>query len=647
MNERMRRVARVVAWVRARNSVRMRLTLWNVGALALILGALGVAIRYTATTNLMATVDGELADRTQRVFFGGHPGEPSLGERLTRGDPGPFSMPPWMHPAPPDKKPPRPAPAASDRPDSTQNDSPPTLQGGSRPSQDGPPISQDGPPPATHSEGFPGGARAGGREPGRGPERGGLPRREEPTDAAHQAAHQNGGDRPPRQDRGGHAPHSEGDARPPHSDDGRPPEGEPGQDGGHGGGRLEGRDFRGRWPRIFDRAGVSWPMGDKTALWDARGFALALGGRAAWTTTEVNGEPTRVYSQPALYNGAVAGVVQAAHPLGDVERAVSGLTRTLLALAPFALLIAGAGGAFSTERALRPVRRISQMAGRIGVNDLSQRLPVTGSDEFSALASTFNAMLRRLEAAFEQREHLVERLQEAVEQQRRFTGDASHELRTPLTIIKANTSLTLRGRSGETEMRECIEEVDRAADTMTRLVQDLLLLTRSDGGHLGRNREPLAVREMLADAVKRVRPFALATIRLEPAGTEPAGMESGTELRVEANGEEMGRVFTNLLENAARHTPAGGEIVVSARQVGASVVATVADTGSGIAPEHLPHLCERFYRVDSARSRPDGGTGLGLAICKSIVEAHGGSLAFESAVGAGTTVHVTLPLRKP
>ncbi len=339
----------------------------------------------------------------------------------------------------------------------------------------------------------------------------------------------------------------------------------------------------------------------------------------------------RVFSVPLRRDEIVVGAVQVAFPLTDINRAIASLNRTLLTLAPLALLIAGAGGAFLTDRALRPVRHISQAAEQIEAKDLSGRLPVTGKDEFSELARTFNAMLGRLEEAFTL-------LEKAFEQQRRFTADASHELRTPLTVIKANTSLALRGTRTVEDYRRALEAADRAADMTTSIVQDLLLLARSDAGNLGLSADVMPIQQVLERASEAVRNPENAPVRLNIFDAD---------LSVVGNENELIRLFSNLLENAARHTPVDGTITVTAHSEEKTLVVTVADTGEGIPPEHLPHVTERFYRVDASRTRPSGGTGLGLAICRSIVEAHGGTLSITSAVGKGTTVTVTLPRIAP
>lgn len=392
------------------------------------------------------------------------------------------------------------------------------------------------------------------------------------------------------------------------------------------GSEAERRGFY-RRPRILDLDGHPLVPLSGDEPWDITGFQLSVGGKEIYLTINLEGERVRVFSTPLPGPDGPEGVVQVAHPLTEQDRLNAGLVRTLLTLIPLALLVAGIGGVFLTDRALRPVRQITHAAAQISAQDLSRRLVVTGKDELSELASTFNGMIGRLDEAFSE-------LERAYEQQRRFTGDASHELRTPLTAIKANTSFALSGDRTPEELREALVEADEAADTMSRIVQDLLLLARSDSGQLNLMLEPTDLQDVLRRAAASVQGRSPAPIRIELPET-PLG--------VRGDSHHLVRLFVNLLENASRHTPAEGQITVSAREAAGEVEVRVRDTGEGIAPEHLPHVCERFYRVDSARARAQGGTGLGLAICRSIVQAHGGTLRIASELGQGTTVEVTLP----
>jgi heavy metal sensor kinase len=375
-------------------------------------------------------------------------------------------------------------------------------------------------------------------------------------------------------------------------------------------------------PRIIPRDRAGREHWDKP--WDRRSFGRSLARRTVYSTVWDRDVWVRVLSMPIERRGRVDEVLQLAYPLDGVLREIDKLTSTLLALVPFALLAAGLGGAFLTGRALHPVREIAETAARLGASDLSERLPVSGRDEFSELSSSFNAMLARLEEAFER--------------QRRFTADASHELRTPLSIVKANTSLALEHSWSEDRYREFLAAIDTAADRQSRIVEELLFLARADAGRLARDVGPVCLIEALEEAAEALSRPDRPSIRLE--SIDPA-------LMVPGSGSELTRLFTNLLENAVRHTPPDGMVTMSAMVDGMSVTVIVTDTGEGIAPEHLSHLGERFYRIDAARSAGTGGTGLGLAICQSITEGHGGRMTIESKVGQGTVVRIRLLLCPP
>lgn len=389
-------------------------------------------------------------------------------------------------------------------------------------------------------------------------------------------------------------------------------------------------------PRIMDPRGRILDPPDEARPWDSLSLGAAIRGEPVFSTIFENGEWVRVLSRRFPAHGSPLGVIQAPYPLNDVYRTVGAVNVALLLLLPLALIGAGVGSALLTNRALVPVRRLSRAAGQIGAADLSRRLPVRGDDEFGELASTFNGMLGRIELSFREQESLVGRLRQLVEQQRRFTADASHELRTPLTTIRANTSLCLSGETTMRDMKQSICDIDRAAAEMTRLVDDLLLLARSDAGRLGQNRIDLPIREAAERAAAVLAGKHPDAAKIEIQIEDPA-------LTVHANEAEVVRLLTNLLDNAARHTPTMGQIAVQARRAAEVVQINVTDSGCGIAPEHVPHLGERFYRADASRSRPEGGTGLGLSICKSIVEAHGGVFDIRSVVGKGTRVTFTLP----
>lgn len=387
-------------------------------------------------------------------------------------------------------------------------------------------------------------------------------------------------------------------------------------------------------PRILHPSGMVIAPPDAPGPWDREALSRAEAGGSVFTTVRVSGVDVRVLSRAYTPSGEALRVYQVPYPLADVQRAVRDLDRSLMVGAPLVLLFAAWAGFALTNRVLRAIRRITLAAGEIGADDLSARLPAAGEDEFARLSVAFNAMLGRLERAFADKERLVERLERLVEQERRFIADASHELRTPLTVIKANTSLALADPSAPEAWQSPMQDIDRAADAAASLVRDLLLLARSDAGQLGRGAVTFPLRDLLGGVIASYEGRPGARIHYEPP--HPA-------ICVRGNEDELARVFNNLLANARRCTPNDGAITVATTADGAHITTTVRDTGHGVAPEHLPHLTERFYRVDAARSRHAGGSGLGLAICKDIVAAHGGTLKFDSAPGEGMGVEVSLP----
>lgn len=394
-----------------------------------------------------------------------------------------------------------------------------------------------------------------------------------------------------------------------------------------------------RRPRLLGLDGEALVPYSGDVPWDPDTYLISQGGQPVFSTIQVDRELLRVYSMPLWRGtgpeaGTIEGVVQVAHPLSEQRRLGSVLIRFPLALIPVALVVAALGGIFLTHRALGPVRQVTQTAAQITAEDLSRRLEVKGKDELAELAETFNGMIERLEDAFHSLEDAYAQLGEAYEQQRRFTGDASHELRTPLTRIKGSASLALSRERTPAEYQNSLRVINQAADSMNEIVQDLLLLARADSGQLAAQARAVSIPDVLNAAVAEA-PHDGATITLDAAAELPPVQGEPGQLR---------RLFLNLLVNAVRHTPPDGQVEVAARNGAGRITVTVRDTGEGIPPEHLPHVCERFYRVDAARSRASGGTGLGLAICQTIAQAHGGTLAIDSEVGVGTTVTVTLPV---
>jgi signal transduction histidine kinase len=226
--------------------------------------------------------------------------------------------------------------------------------------------------------------------------------------------------------------------------------------------------------------------------------------------------------------------------------------------------------------------------------------------------------------------------QEAWERQQRFIASASHELRTPLTLIRASTEVALRGvEPGNADQRELLGDVLAESDHMRRLVDDLLTLSRLDSGKLPLTTASVELPPLFAELQRQVARLG-AERGVTVAVEEVAGV-------VHADPERLRQVLLILLDNALRHTPVGGHITLTAASEGRLIRLRVSDTGCGIAPEHLPHIFERFYRADPARGRESGNAGLGLAIAKGLVEAMGGRIGATSTPGRGTVVWLTIP----
>jgi len=344
------------------------------------------------------------------------------------------------------------------------------------------------------------------------------------------------------------------------------------------------------------------------------GYVTRPGPEGAW----------RIYSQEIRsQDGQIMGWLQAAQSLAAVQEALENLRVQLLLGLPLVLFLAGAGGFFLANRALRPIDDITRTAQAIGASDLSRRLDYRGPlDEVGRLANTFDRML--------------DRLQEAFSRERRFTADAAHELRTPLAVLKGHIGVTLGRPRAPATYERTLRDLEREVDRLIRLTTDLLFLSRLDQGRLLWQPERLALGELLTAVVEQVQPLA---------GEKGLTLTTviAPDLDVEGDADHLIRLFLNLLDNAIKYTPAGGEITVAAERHGAGIDVVVHDTGPGIPPEDIPHLFERFYRVDADRSRKSGGAGLGLAIAYEIARSHNGDLSARSEPGQGTTFTVYLP----
>jgi signal transduction histidine kinase len=311
------------------------------------------------------------------------------------------------------------------------------------------------------------------------------------------------------------------------------------------------------------------------------------------------------------------GVVQVAASLEPAQEAVNALTPLLLVGLPIVLGVVGLVVWNLTGRALQPVEAMREQAEDISAAELERRLPVpTSQDEVHRLALTLNAMLDRLEAA-------------AV-QQRRFVADASHELKSPVAAMR--TMLEVAASTPDFDDWDLlIADLTREDRRMERLVGDLLILARSDEGALALRRVEVDLDQVIGSEADAVA--ATFSGRIDAGGLQP--------MRIWGDPDGLSRVFRNLLDNAARHATA--VIEVRSRQQGESVFVTVSDDGPGIGPADRERVFERFVRLDEARSRDEGGTRLGLAVARAVTRHHGGDVRFVDPEGGGTSVEVRLP----
>ena len=285
------------------------------------------------------------------------------------------------------------------------------------------------------------------------------------------------------------------------------------------------------------------------------------------------------------------------------------------------LLLGVTGGAWLVTRALRPIRDISNAAGKISTGDLTQRISPGNSDsELGQLVGVLNSTFARLDAAFTQ--------------QARFTADAAHELRTPLAVILTHTQNGLSSKCLNEEHHEAFAASQRAVQRMRRLIESLLTLARLDAGqppayalcNLGRT---------VHDSIDLLRPLAK-----EREISIDADLPS---VPCRCDAEQIAQVVTNLVSNAISYNQPGGSVNVNIGVESGAIFLAVRDTGHGIESEDLPHVFERFYRADKARSGAAGRTGLGLAITKAIVDGHGGTIEVATQAGRGSVFTVRLP----
>ncbi len=381
-------------------------------------------------------------------------------------------------------------------------------------------------------------------------------------------------------------------------------------------------------------------LGTQTLDISSQTLASVANGNAAFVNLTSDHVALRVYLVPLILHTPDQPLPQTIAVI-EVAQSLQGVTETLQRLATLmlggivgGLVLASIGGALLARNALAPIDRMTQTARSIAsAGDLARRIdqPKT-QDEVGRLAATFNEMLARIEELFRS--------------QQRFVADMSHELRSPLTAIRGNLDLLRRGAFENVEERNVsLAAIDSESARMQRMVQDLLLLAQEDAG-ITIEKRVVELDTLLLDVYRQARLIA---------GSVKVTLGSEDQAQVLGDPDRLKQLFLNLMDNAIKYTPSGGEVTLSLERDTEWVRVTVCDTGVGIPPQHLAKIFDRFYRVDKARARipsslslgPDGaggGTGLGLAIVKWIVDAHDGKIDVQSEVGKGSTFTVTLPL---
>jgi heavy metal sensor kinase len=348
-----------------------------------------------------------------------------------------------------------------------------------------------------------------------------------------------------------------------------------------------------------------------------RGGIVSAGDGLTTISTDETGK-LRVLSEPIVAGGTRVGTFRVADPLTSVDQALASLRNRFIAVGLGALLLSVAIAIWLANLITRPLRRMAVVASEVDSGDLSHRIDYSGEDEVGVLAESFN--------------HMMDRLEEGFRRQREFVSDASHELRSPLTVLRGRIEqLADRGGDREAVTAEA-DELMREVRRMERLIDDMLTLAKAErGGLVQRRRVPI---DDFVEDLRRDLPLL---------GPRHYSVEASVHGDLQADPDRLAQVLRNLVTNAVRHTSTDGHIEISISSGNGAAVFAVSDDGTGIEPDQLGRVFDRFHRTDEGRSRAEGGSGLGLAIARAIVEAHGGSIAAESPPGSGATFRFSIP----
>jgi heavy metal sensor kinase len=362
----------------------------------------------------------------------------------------------------------------------------------------------------------------------------------------------------------------------------------------------------------------------RSSVMERLGVPAAKTNRQQVESAEYNELPLRILSTTVAVGGQQF-IVQVAEPMDDYLEAIERFRTAMFVGIPILLVFAAAGGYWLSSRALRPVDQITRAAQVISPQDLSQRVtvPRTG-DELQRMAETLNQMLQRIESA-------VARITE-------FTADASHELRTPVALIRTRAEVTLAKPRTNEQYRDALKDVLTESERTSALIENLMTLARADTGSESLN----FARTDISELAREVCTQAQTLTEAKQLRWEAAIPDAAIWVRGDANA--LRRLLLILVDNAIKYTPPAGNVSLALQRNGTQAEIRVRDTGIGISEADLPHIFDRFYRADKARTRELGGTGLGLSIGRWIANAHSGNVQVESSTSKGSTFLVCLPL---
>jgi heavy metal sensor kinase len=374
-------------------------------------------------------------------------------------------------------------------------------------------------------------------------------------------------------------------------------------------------------PRVVER---SRALGDSRlsapALWPTDSAEVVFG-HMSYRSDALSRFPIRMSVSQPIARDARRFVIQVGTPLKDVTETTRSLWIMLLIACPLLLVLCSAGGYIVLSRALAPVKKVVAAAQQISAEDLSHRIEgPAGKDEIGQLVGTFNSMIARLE--------------QSIDQIRRFTSDVSHELKTPLTVIFSEIDIAVRKERPWMETATLLGTLREEAQRLEKIVDNLLFLSRMESADRAPAFGTAPLDEIVLRAFENLEPLAAKkNVSLNIAGLEPATVKGDETL--------LGRLLTNLVDNAIKYTPAGGRVDIALAKRPGEAVLSVEDTGIGIPEGSLPHIFDRFFRVEHPSARGQGGSGLGLAIAKWIADTHRARIEVRSRLGQGTSFIVT------